>query len=442
MFLRKVKDAGPATGHKAAGHKRSPIVWLVVVAVLAAVGAAGWKWWRPEKEPSAYSTAMVSRGDIERTVTMTGAINPVTTVQVGSYVSGTIKTLLCDFNTEVKVGQICGKIDPQPFLVVVDQDTANLQTARAQLKKDQAAQAYTKLNYERDRKLLAQGVVSQDAVDNDKSAYDQGAAQVALDEASIREREAELKAAQVNLQFTDIISPVDGTVITRNVDVGQTVASSLQTPTLFLIAKDLSKMQVDTNVSEADISAVRVGQKVYFTVQAYPDREFWGTVSQIRRGPVTVQNVVTYDVVVAVDNPDLVLLPGMTADTHIITDARRDVLRVPLAATRFTPHDHGRRNVDGEGDGRREGHHQNAGEEGRGGHPGGSAGHHHRLWVLRNDHLTPVAISIGLDDGSQVEVSAPDLKPGDLVAVGAQRPQEGKPGQPGPSPLRRQWLRF
>ncbi len=173
--------------------------------------------------------------------------------------------------------------------------------------------------------------------DNDKNLYKQAQAQIDLDKASIVANEANLKSAQVNLGYTKIVSPVTGTVLTRNVDVGQTVASSLQTPTLFLIGKDMTQMQVDANVSEADVGRIQVAQGVSFTVQAYPDKTFEGKVKQIRRGPITVQNVVTYDVVVTVDNPELLLFPGMTADAEIVTDSREDVLRVPLAATRFVP---------------------------------------------------------------------------------------------------------
>ena len=237
----------------------------------------------------------------------------------------------------MKAGQLCAKIDPRPYQVVVDQDAANLANGQAQLKKDQASLVYAKVSYERDLGLLNHGIVSRDTVDNDKSVYDQAVAQVKVDESTIQQRQASLHAAQVNLDYTNIISPVDGTVVSRNITIGQTVAASFQTPTLFLIAQDLTKMQVDTNVSETDVGNAKVGQKSSFTVEAFPSRTFWGTVSQVREAPITVQNVVTYDVVVSVDNPDFALLPGMTANTRIITDERDDVVRVPLKALRFSP---------------------------------------------------------------------------------------------------------
>ena len=317
-------------------------LWWFLALVLVALGTWGFLWWRASSQRPQFVTAIVTRGNVRRSVGMTGALNPVVTVQVGSYVSGPIKTLHCDFNTEVVVGQVCATIDPVPFQLVVDQDRAQVGTAEAQVTKDKAALAYAKIALDRDSKLLGEGTVSQDTVDNDKSVYDQTVAQLGLDKATIVNRQAVLKAAEVNLAYTNIVSPVVGTVITRSIDVGQTVAASLQSPTLFIIGKDLTKMEVDTNVSEADIGAVRLGQDALFSVQAFPGRTFRGKVRQLRRGPITVQNVVTYNAVVAVDNPDRLLFPGMTADTHIVIDEHDGVLRVPLPAVRFTPEGVGR----------------------------------------------------------------------------------------------------
>jgi HlyD family secretion protein len=320
---------------------RRRALWLLATGLLA-LGGAGFLWWQARSQRPQYVTASVTRGNIRRAVSMTGALNPVVTVQVGSYVSGQVKTLRCDFNTEVVVGQVCATIDPVPFQLIVDQDRAEVGTGEAQLKKDRAALLYAKTVYERDSKLLVEGTVSQDAVDNDKSVFDQVTAQIGLDEATIVNKQATLKAAEVNLAYTNIVSPVVGTVITRSIDVGQTVAASLQSPTLFIIGKDLTRMQVDTNVSESDVGAVRIGLDAFFSVQAFPGKTFRGKVTQIRHGPITVQNVVTYDAVVAVDNPDRLLFPGMTADTHIAIDEHDDVLRVPLPAVRFNPEGVGR----------------------------------------------------------------------------------------------------
>jgi HlyD family secretion protein len=380
------------------------IFGLLALALVASAGS-GIYYWRMRAEPPHYTTAQVTRGKVERSVTMTGALNPLVTVQVGSYVSGIVRWLGCDFNTEVKVGQVCARIDPLPFQVVVDQDKADVMTAEAQRNKDQAALVYAKISYERDQKLLEQDIVSKDQVDNDLSAYNQARAQLALDEANIVSKKASLKAAEVNLGYTEIVSPVNGTVITRNVDVGQTVVTSLQSSTLFLIGKDLTKMQVDTNVSEADVAAVRPGQRASFTVQAYPDKTFWGVVSQIRQAPETVQSVVTYDVVITADNPDRLLFPGMTADTHIIIDERQDVLRVPLPAVRFSPEGFARRRPQGEHAAEHDG-------EARREHRPGS-----RIWVMKEGHLKPVRVTTGLDDGTLIEVSGDGLTADDEVVV-------------------------
>lgn len=330
--------ANSSSGTQAANKSRlrKPLFWLLLLIMIAAA-AGTYYWWNKAHTKPRYVTAEVSQGDVERSVNVTGSINPRTTVQVGSYVSGTVKTLSCDYNTQVKAGQVCATIDPSTFQVAVDQAAAQLNSSKAQLHKDEAALVYAKGVFDRDTKLLKDGVVAQEVADNDKNVFKQATSQIDLDKASIVAAEANLKSAEVNLGYTKIISPVTGTVLTRSVDVGQTVASSLQTPTLFLIGKDLTKMQVDANVSEADVGRIKVDQDVSFSVQAYPDKTFEGKVKQIRRGPITVQNVVTYDVVVSVDNPELLLFPGMTADAEIVTDARENVKRVPLAATRFTP---------------------------------------------------------------------------------------------------------
>ena len=375
----------------------------IVAGVLLVGTAALVHWYRRPADPE-YITAEVTRGPVVRAITTTGAVDPVITVLVGAYVSGTIQSTSCDYNTKVKAGQLCAKIDPRPYQVVVDQDTANLATAQSQLEKDRASLAYARINYQRDSRLLAHGVVSQDAVDSDRSVRDQAEAQVKVDEATIRQREAELHAAQVNLAYTDIVSPVEGTVVARNVTLGQTVAASFQTPTLFLIATDLTKMQVDTNVSESDVGGAKIGQKASFTVEAFPGRTFWGEVSQVREAPITVQNVVTYDVVVSVDNTDLALLPGMTANTRIVTEERDDVLRVPARALRYTP--------EGVGGGTPPPRSEGGAKKSRSAAGGAGA-----VWVLRDGTPEKKAVERGLSDGTFTEVVHGDLQPGDQVVV-------------------------
>lgn len=364
-------------------------------------------------------------------VTATGTVNPVTTVQVGTYVSGPIQAIDVDFNSPVRKDQRVAKIDPRPFQVRVQQAEANLANARARVEKDRADLELKTRNLERSRRLGAAGVVSQSELDGAQSDYDQARAQLSLDEAGIQQAEAALAEARINLAYTDITSPVDGVVVSRNVDVGQTVAASFQTPTLFLIAQDLTKMQVDANVSESDIGTVRPGQAARFTVDAYPSKRFEGTVVQVRDAPIIVQNVVTYDVVIAVANPELELKPGMTA-TVSITTARRDaVLRVPLRALRFNP------------------------EASTGGEalpsadlpdrdrPAASAAlqsGHAALWIAGADgSLRRVSVETGLRDERYAEIVSGEVRADDLVALALRRNEERStaPAPPGFGGLRR-----
>ncbi len=383
---------------------------LVSVAALALLIGSAALWSSRRTAPASYVTAAVDRGDVVRLATASGMVNPVETVQIGSYVSGRIQELFCDYNTAVVKGQRCAKIDPRNYEAAVEQAAAVVGTAKAQLSKDQAQLAYAKVTYERNLALLDRKVVSQDSVDNALNAYKQTEAQVALDQATINQREAERRAAQVNLDYTDIVSPVDGTVVSRSVAMGQTVTANFQTPTLFLIATDLTKMQVDANVSEAEIGSLRDGQDADFTVEAFPNRTFTGKVTQIRLAPVSVQNVVSYDVVIEAANPDLVLKPGMTATAHIVTARKHDVLKVPEAALRFAPPGYA---VD----------QARAGE-----HAGGL------VWVQRGSGLEPVAVRLGLSDDNEVEVTDGAIAPGDEVATARQRAgAAASPAAPGAS---------
>ena len=389
--------------------------WLIGGLLLLAglAGAAAW-WALSGSAGVKYTTAPVTRGTIARTVTATGTVNPVLTIIVGTYISGVIQQLYCDYNTEVKRGQVCAKIDPRLYQAVVDQNKANLSEAKAQLQKDNANLAYAKLNFERYARLAKTNAVSQDATDNARNAYDQAQAQIVLDQAIIEQRQAQLASAEVNLSYTDIISPVDGTVVSRNVTMGQTVAASFQTPTLFLIATDLTKMQVDTNVSESDIGSVKEGNKTIFTVDAFPNRTFQGTVNQVRQSPQTVQNVVTFDVVISVNNSDLALKPGMTAATRVVIDQRDNVLRVPSQALRYVPG----------------GPAGMAGAEN--GPPGEGGAHQARLWVLRGGRPTSIPVVVGLDDDSFTEIVQGELTLDNRVVVAEQRADRGRSRPPPP----------
>ena len=391
--------------------RRTALVLIIVAIAIAAY------FLRTETGGARYLTAAVTRGPVVRSVIATGTVNPVTVVQVGTYVSGPIQAIYADFNAPVKAGQLIAKIDPRPYQVKVDESAAAVNNAKAQLGKDLADLAYKKLTYQRTEALFEAEAVSQDARDSAKSAFDQAVAQVALDRASIEQQTANLHDAQVNLDYTNIVSPVDGTVVSRNVDVGQTVAASFQTPTLFLIARDLTQMQVDSNVSESDIGNVRDGAVADFTVDAFPGREFEGAVGQVRQAPITVQNVVTYDVVVTVANPELLLKPGMTANVTIVTAKRDNVLRVPVQAIRFTPKQMSR-------------------QQGAAPNLNQPAGRQSKVWVIDGEgNLRRVPIVTGLDDGNFVEVLSDDLKPGDAVVTDQVGGSTGAGSRGGASPL-------
>jgi HlyD family secretion protein len=374
------------------------------MAILLAVAGGAVEAWRAAHAPMTvrYVTAQVTRGAVTRGVTASGSVNPVTTIQVGTYVSGVIQELYCDYNTRVRKGQLCAKIDPRPYQTVVDQDRANLATAKSQLAKDRTNLGYAKLTYDRTAGLRERGIVSQDTLDSAKSVLDQAAAQVELDESAIEQHQAALDAAALNVAYTNIVSPVDGTVVSRNVTMGQTVAASFQTPTLFLVATDLTRMQVDANVSESDIGGIRVGNPSTFTVEAFPNHVFEGRVSQVRQAPQTVQNVVTYDVVISVPNPDLLLKPGMTATVRIVVDKRSDVVRIPGQALRYTPG----------------GVAPASGAAGAAAQSRTSASPH--VWILRGGQPTAVPLAIGLDDETYAEVVRGELKPGDRIIIGEQ----------------------
>lgn len=341
--------------------------WIIMLIIILILGGAFFIYRLVDQNGSnqKFRFAKVERGDIAFVVTATGTINPVITVLVGSQVSGTIKALYADYNSRVKEGQVIAQIDPAIFEAQVEQGKAsvlnaqanllnaqaNLETARANLLKAEVAVSDTKRTLDRNRPLLERSVIAQATLDTAQANYDTAVAQrdvvktqvesakfqVESSKAQVEQAKASLKVAETNLRYTTIRSPVNGTVIARNVDVGQTVAASLQAPTLFTIAKDLTQMQVDTNVSEADIGRIAVGQQAIFTVDAYPEKTFRGKVSEIRNAPITVQNVVTYDVVIQVENKELKLKPGMTANVTIQIEHREGVLKIPNSALRFRP---------------------------------------------------------------------------------------------------------
>lgn len=370
---------------------------LAAAALIAAASAYAWWSRRDGTVEPAYVTQAVERGSVAAIVTATGTVNPVTQVQVGTYVSGRIDAIGVDFNSEVKKGQRVAKIDPRPFQVKVQQAEANLASAKARVEKDRADLSLKKLTLDRSAELLERKLLSQSDLDNARSQYDQAVAQLALDQAAIAQATAAVEEARINLDYTDIVSPVDGVVVSRNVDVGQTVAASFQTPTLFVIAEDLTKMQVNTSVSESDIGQIGSGDSATFSVDAYPGRAFYGSVQQVRNSPTVVQNVVTYDVVIGVDNPDLALKPGMTAMVTITTARREGVLKVPLRGLRFRP------------------------ERATATPAVSGAAERATVWrVGRDGTLAPVEIETGVRNDEEAEVVSGDLEEGDRLAVAYQ----------------------
>ncbi len=307
--------------------------------MVAILGGGTW-WWtarKGEAADSAYRTATIERGDIRVAISATGTLSAISTVTVGSQISGQVTDVLVDYNSEVKKGEVLARIDPSTYEAQIEQGNAQIANAQASLKQAQATLANAELDYTRKADLGRHKLVAQSDVDLARAARDQARAQVNAAQASIRQQTASTQTTRVNLDRTVIRSPVDGVVLTRTIEPGQTVAASLQAPELFTIAEDLSKMKIELAVDEADIGQVKVGQAVSFTVDAFADRQFRGQVQQVRLSATTTSNVVTYPVVVSVDNSDGTLLPGLTVNAEIEVSKRDDILKVSNAALRYKP---------------------------------------------------------------------------------------------------------
>lgn len=367
---------------------------------------------RDHQPPTRYKTIAVSRGPMMSAVTATGMINPLLSVLVGTQVTGRIKSLHADFNSVVKAGDVVATIDPALYQARRDQAEASLITAKAAVASAKAALSQKQRELNRATSLLTQHFISQNEVDLVSSLYQGALAQVEVANAQVKQAEAQLRAADQDLKYTVIRAPVDGIVIARNVEVGQTVTASFQTPNLFLIGQDLAQMQIDTNVSEADIGGIAVGNEAAFTVDAYPAEVFHGSVKQVRLAPVNIQNVITYNVVIQVNNGDFRLKPGMTAHVTVTISKKEDVLRVPSAALRFTPP--------------RSEHPPSASKTTR---PSGSAdepaGPAAVVWKLGQvGDPEAISIRVGMSDAQYAEVLAGDVKEGDKIIIGVDVPKE------------------
>lgn len=397
--------------------RRALIIMFFLLTGLLGVG-----FWnlRNGAQESPYVTAPVQKGDINQVVSATGTLQAVVTVQVGSQVSGTIAKLNVDFNSEVKKDQVLAELDPSKFKARVDEEKANLLGAQANLAKTKVSLEDTRRNLARAAELRKRDLISQSELDAAQTAFDAAAAQFEVAKARVEQAQAALNQAAVDLANTITRSPVDGIVISRNVDVGQTVAASLQAPTLFMIANDLSKMEVHTNVAEADIGNVWEGQEATFTVDAYPTRRFAGKVSQVRNAPTTVQNVVTYNAVVGIENERLLLKPGMTANVEFLVSQKSDILRIPNMALRFKPPTEKQQVQDST--------HQTdrTGGGARGEHPRSGAGTRRsrsgdgrrvKVYLLRGQQLSPVQVHLGITDGSYTEVVEGEIEEGQQIIL-------------------------
>jgi HlyD family secretion protein len=413
-------------------------LWLSVGAIVAAVGA-GIYYYRSDVKAEAptLNTAEVTRGDVVATVEATGTLAAVTTVEVGTQVSGTIKTLSADFNTRVKKGQIVAELDPSLFDTQVAQERATVTRLRAEVERARVQAEDAKVKLGRARDLAEKDLIAKSDLDAASSTSNAADAAVKSAEAQLVQAQASLNQAQVNLSHTVIRAPIDGVVIARNVNVGQTVAASMQAPTLFVIANDLREMQVNASIDESDIGKVQMQQPVRFRVDAYPNETFTGTVSQVRLQPVVEQNVVSYVTVIDVPNPDLKLKPGMTAAVTIETARADDVITVPTSALRFRPTEQvfealgqkapeprqraslPRRDAEGAKTGAGE-----AAKAARG-----------AVWVLDNGELTRVPVQPSISDGSQTALLNSDLSPGTRVVTGTSTPAATAPAAPAGSPL-------
>jgi len=430
---------------------------IIIVLIVAAAAAAYYFLWVKRKIQYEWTTAPVEKGELVVSISATGTINPVTTVLVGTRVSGTITKIYVDFNSNVKKGEVIAELDKTPLITALEDAKANEQKAYVQMQQ-------AKRDYDRNKKLWDEKIVSDMDYYTSQTNYEAA-------KNTYTSAKAQANTAEINLKYAIIIAPINGTVISRSVDVGQTVASSFSTPTLFSIANDLTKMEVIASVDEADIGQIKMGQTVSFTVDAYPDQSFKGNVQQIRLQPIITANVVTYNVIVAVNNDELKLLPGMTANITIVIDKHEDVLKVPTAALRFRPDStiflefgknlpdsvkkkvmeryrgggrwgggrgEGGRGREGRGGGEGRGSGEGRGGEGRGGAGGRqgpgmrrsfSPGSKATVWLKKGEDIEPARVIVGLSDGSYTEVEGKNIKESDLIILNVKAPDKQKSSQ-------------
>jgi len=367
---------------------------IIAAVIIIAIAGAYFFYFKNGNDSPKYRTEKAIKGSLDEVVTATGTINPTVTILVGTQVSGTIRDIYTDFNAKVEKGQLIARIDPATFDAQAEQARANAMSAGANVEKARASLTDAKRTRDRNRELFSKKLIARSDLDTAETNHDTAIASLNVAKAAVAQSSAALRLAETNLAYTRILSPVNGVVISRNVDVGQTVAASFQTPTLFTIAQDLTKMQIDTNVNEADIGRLRPRQEVEFTVDAYPEASFKGAVVQVRNAPIVIQNVVTYDVVVGVANPDLKLMPGMTANVSIITARRQGILMAPNSALRFKPAEKPANGKEAKTE------------------RGGAA-----VWIIENNKPKRVAVKTGISNGQFTEIISGGIKEGqELIA--------------------------
>lgn len=405
--------------------KKRLFFFLSALVMLAGVLYGGWRYFGHAVEQQRYKLAQVETGALTATVAATGTLNPVVSVQVGSQVSGQIKEIFADFNSEVQARQLIARIDPETFEYKVRQAAADLEAAtaaaltqRADIMRVEAILRDAERDYVRKKNLVEKKFISPAELDKAESVFDTARAQLEVARAQaqngaavVKQRMAQLAQARVDLGRTEIRSPVNGIVVKRSVDAGQTVAASLQAPELFVIARNLTDMQVETSIDEADVGRIQLGQQATFTVDAFPGRHFEGKVMQIRKAAKVESNVVTYTVVISAANGDLSLLPGMTANVRIVTARKDRVLKVANAALRYRP--------------------SGAGDEKPAAATAAAPGSGGRLWVVGHDGKPKsIAVRLGLSDGTATEIVGGEIGMGAEVIVGVAS-SAGKPVSPG-----------
>ena len=364
--------------------------YLIYGIALLAIFGIGYKMLNRSADGTVYKTQKIANGDIMESITASGTINPLSTVSVGSQASGRIAEIYVDYNSVVKKGQLLALIDQENAKATVQQREAALEIAKAQVAVEENNIKYYKKALNRISKLNASKYSTEKDLEAAERDYDNSVAQLALEQAQVKQAQASLNSAQTELSYTEIKAPVDGIVISKAVEVGQTVAASFETPEIFSVAEDLTKMQIEASVVEADIAKVKEGQKVRFTVDSYADDYFYGVVTQVRNEATTTSNVVTYTVVIGIDNTEMKLKPGMTANVEIITAEEKDVMLVPNQALRFyiDDSDNAKRYKD------------------RG------------VWIMKNGKPERVTVKIGVSDDDNTQILESSLKIGDAVIIG------------------------